>query len=511
MSERMRSDEALRWRLKRAPAAAEAAWRDGGGLRPPRELASHLLATVGWIEHAHDATGRKGVARSYSLVPHRRYARRGWLPAYPETTGYLIPTLIAAARHLGRDELTRRALEMAEWEAELQLDRVRGGTVEDGEPRGLQHGTGAFGWIAAQSESGDERPHARAARAAKWLVEAQDEDGAWRRGARSSWRRAATSTTRARGRWRSTARARATRRGRRGAPGRRVRASQQRENGWFAENCLDDPERPLLHTIAYAAQGVLEIGLLLDEPRFVESARKVARGVATQIAPDGALPGRLDAQWRPAARWSCVTGEAQMVLVWDRLDALTAGAAKTAGAAGGEFKEVSAAVLRHVLATQDLDHHDPGVKGGVAGSFPIWGDYGRYEYLNWAAKFLADAILGRLARQPGGTRGSGAGAMERTSSTRVKRPREQDIVSMSGPLGRINQLNSRASASARPSGSAPWNICTVVDGRWSRSRRCLFPRPFARSSHEVENGAKRTRGEAFGGERGLRGRRLLLS
>ena len=46
-----------------------------------------------------------------------------------------------------------------------------------------------------------------------------------------------------------------------------------------------------------------------------------------------------------------------MVLVWDRLDALTAGAAKTAGAAGGEFKEVSAAVLRHVLATQDLDHH----------------------------------------------------------------------------------------------------------------------------------------------------------
>ena len=143
--------EALRWRLERAPLAAEAAWRDGGGLRPPRELASHLLATVGWIERAHDATGRKGVARSYSLVPHRRYARRGWLPAYPETTGYLIPTLFAAARHLGRDELARRALEMAEWEAELQLESgaVRGGTVEDEvSPAVFNTGQVLFGWIA---------------------------------------------------------------------------------------------------------------------------------------------------------------------------------------------------------------------------------------------------------------------------------------------------------------------------------------------------------------------------
>jgi hypothetical protein len=45
------------------------------------------------------------------------------------------------------------------------------------------------------------------------------------------------------------------------------------------------------------------------------------------------------------------------------------------------------------------------VRGGVPGSFPIWGGYGTYEYLNWAAKFLADALLGRLANVPGGTRG----------------------------------------------------------------------------------------------------------
>ncbi len=397
--------EALRWRLERAPLAAEAAWRDGGGLRPPRELASHLLATVGWIERAHDATGRKGVARSYSLVPHRRYARRGWLPAYPETTGYLIPTLFAAARHLGRDELARRALEMAEWEAELQLESgaVRGGTVEDEvSPAVFNTGQVLFGWIATYEASSDARFARCAARAARWLVESLDEDGAWRRGA-SRFAAQNGHVYNARAAWALALHGMRAQDAAAVAAARRAAdfaLVQQRENGWFAENCLDDPEHPLLHTIAYAAQGVLEIGLLLDEPRFVEAARRAARGVATRVAADGALPGRLDAEWRAAATWSCVTGEAQMVLVWDRLDALDAKAG-----ASGEFGAAATAVLRHALATQDLDHRDPGIRGGVAGSFPIWGAYGRYEYLNWAAKFLTDALLGRLAHEPGGTRG----------------------------------------------------------------------------------------------------------
>jgi hypothetical protein len=36
--------------------------------------------------------------------------------------------------------------------------------------------------------------------------------------------------------------------------------------------------------------------------------------------------------------------------------------------------------------------------GGVKGSFPVDGDYGAYEYLNWAAKFTIDANLAELRR-----------------------------------------------------------------------------------------------------------------
>jgi hypothetical protein len=31
------------------------------------------------------------------------------------------------------------------------------------------------------------------------------------------------------------------------------------------------------------------------------------------------------------------------------------------------------------------------IDGGVRGSYPVTGDYGRYQFLNWAAKFMVDS------------------------------------------------------------------------------------------------------------------------
>jgi hypothetical protein len=33
------------------------------------------------------------------------------------------------------------------------------------------------------------------------------------------------------------------------------------------------------------------------------------------------------------------------------------------------------------------------IRGAIKGSFPVYGRYGKYQYLNWAAKFLIDANL----------------------------------------------------------------------------------------------------------------------
>jgi hypothetical protein len=45
--------------------------------------------------------------------------------------------------------------------------------------------------------------------------------------------------------------------------------------------------------------------------------------------------------------------------------------------------------VRRTMKTQGV----PETLGGIKGSFPVSGDYGQYQYLNWAAKFFVDSNM----------------------------------------------------------------------------------------------------------------------
>ena len=40
-----------------------------------------------------------------------------------------------------------------------------------------------------------------------------------------------------------------------------------------------------------------------------------------------------------------------------------------------------------------MNTENPGIFGGISGSEPIYGIYGRFEILNWAVKFFLDAQM----------------------------------------------------------------------------------------------------------------------
>jgi hypothetical protein len=50
-------------------------------------------------------------------------------------------------------------------------------------------------------------------------------------------------------------------------------------------------------------------------------------------------------------------------------------------------------VLHFLKRTQNRTSDDPGLRGGIKGSYPMSGEYGRFEILNWATKYFADALL----------------------------------------------------------------------------------------------------------------------
>ena len=131
-------------------------------------------------------------------------------------------------------------------------------------------------------------------------------------------------------------------------------------------------------------EGLLEGGVLLGEPDLVQAAQRAADALVERQRPDGGLAGRFDSKWNPVGRWSCLTGDAQTAIVWLRLFQITGARA---------YIEAAERILDFVKGTQDMRAADPGVRGGVKGSHPIWAEYGREEYLSWAAKFFADALM----------------------------------------------------------------------------------------------------------------------
>lgn len=360
--------------------------------RPAQQpMNAHLALDVAaqWLARAQDATDCGGVSAYYDAEKNQ------WAGAYPETTGYIIPTLFRYAEISGRGEYRERAIAMAEWESAIQLSEggVRAGTLDATQvvPTIFNTGQVLFGWLSAWQQTGDRHFHDSAVRAADWLVAAQDPDGAWRRFASPfAAHKINTYNTRV-----AFALAMA---GRvldepvyLDAATRNVdwALTQMHSNGWLENNDLEDNQRPLTHTIAYATRGILEVGLLTSKSHFVDAATRMARAVAATQRHDGALPGRLDADWKPASRWTCVTGNAQMAIIWQRLATVT-----------GEHSLSPAAenARRFIMSIQDAMTSHDGIRGAIPGSHPRKGGYMKNRYPNWAAKFFMDALMLQLEK-----------------------------------------------------------------------------------------------------------------
>lgn len=347
-------------------------------------------AALDWLLRAQDATPDAGFSRGYSLAWNRAFRSRGWQPSYPETTGYIIPSLLFAAEYFGRAELRERALRAAYWEADLQLPSgaVLAGVVAAGPATPAVFNTGQvmFGWLAAWEVDGEERFAEATRRAGRFLVESLDADGIWRRG-NSRYTVSGGTLYNARTAW---ALAEAGRR--LGEPSfedaaRRALhavAERQHANGWFPDCCISDTRIPLLHTLAYTTRGLFEGGRVLDDPVLFEAGTRAAHALAATVAGDGTMPGRYASDWSAAVPWSCLTGQAQMANNWTRLATIT-------GDAG--WRRPVEDVLRFLKRTQNRTSRDGGLRGGIKGSWPVSGRYGRFEVLNWATKFHLDALM----------------------------------------------------------------------------------------------------------------------
>jgi len=351
----------------------------------PVDNRTHLDAAIGWLKHAQDVTGNGGVAQTY-LVRSKR-----WAPSYPETTGYIIPTLYRYATLSGDEDSRVRARRMADWEIEVQhpTGGVLAGALGDSDrPTVFNTGQVIFGWVRAFEEEGDERYRHAAVRAADWLIELMDSDGCWRKfGSPMTGKHINTYNTRTA--W-SLARVHEITGDRRylnaAVKNAEWAMTQRNAVGWLAQNCLRDSLQPFTHTIAYAMRGLLEIGIASGRSNFVDAARVIGDAMLAALPANGRLPGRFNDNWTPTVRWSCLTGDCQLAINWGRLYQI-----------GGEesYRAAASRSLDFVKTTQSLadDAENADARGGIKGSYPLNGHYHPWQYPNWACKFFADALM----------------------------------------------------------------------------------------------------------------------
>lgn len=351
--------------------------------QPIRSDEEHLQAAIEWLCRAQNQRkgqqDQGGVSAGWSFED-------GWLPSYPETSGYIIETFLAAEQILNLSELKQRAQQIIEWELSIQkADGSFPGHFGEAGSKPVIFNTGQImhgllaGYLAFQRSDCLEA----AISAGKWMLSKQDEDGCWRRSVhndtphtyntRAAWALLRTGLI---------ANEKALVEG--ASKNIKWALTQQTESGWFKTNGFTANGLPFTHNIAYAIRGILESGLLLENQEMIDAAIKAAKAQANQQRLDGWLAGKYSDEWLPQANYCCLTGLAQMSIIWQRL--------KQARGIQDLQKNADLGINylkanHHITGKQD--HRD----GAIAGSAPIWGRYSMFEYPNWAAKFFADALM----------------------------------------------------------------------------------------------------------------------
>ena len=343
---------------------------------PLTENQQHMRCAAEWLATAQDATPDGGVSAQFSLS-------RGWDVSYPETTGYIVPTLLSYSHLTGQVNWRDRAIRMADWLLSIQLSNGAFPVFDLATPVVFDTGQVVFGLVSAFRETGARRYIDGAAKAARWLVLIQEPTGAWLRHSYAG----ISHTYHTRTAWALLEVNQEVHDNDRLSAATKNLAwavAQQLENGWFQNNAFSADESPSLHTIAYVARGLLESGMILQQPRYIQAATRTADALLTRQREDGALHGEYDRDWRPTVGWTCLTGNAQTVIIWLKLYTLSG---------HRTYLEAAKKVSTFLKRTQRLRAKDEGVRGGIKGSHPIQGRYMQYAYPNWAAKFFLDALM----------------------------------------------------------------------------------------------------------------------
>ena len=340
-----------------------------------------LREAISWLKNSQDAMVDDGFGTYYLLD--------GWTSSYPETSGYIVPTLLKFTNFEGDIDVQERARLALNWLIEIQKSSGgwQSGYVHQNRDE-IVFNTGQVirGMIAGFEHFQDEKYLQSAIKAADWLVNNQSESGAFEKHVYMNVPRVYDSYVVApvlelnqhtnKSEYVEMARKNID----------WILREKQLTNGWFkdCDNTTKHNDRPIIHTIAYTIDGILDCGLFLKDEKYISAATVPAKKLAELFLKLGILNGRYDEQWNGSEDF-ITTGGAQLAIIWSKLYKHTKEGFWLN--AFVKMNDLLAAIhQRYVLEKAET-------KGALFGSFPFWGRYERFACPNWATKYFADSLM----------------------------------------------------------------------------------------------------------------------
>jgi hypothetical protein len=346
-----------------------------------KEKGEALDKAAGWLMTAQKANQDGGMG-SYHLI-------NKWSASYPETTGYIIPTLINYGKKHNQQIAIDSAIRAADFMLKIQKESGgwQGGRMDENRPE-IVFNTGQVirGMIAAFEHTGNQKYLDSSIKAGMWLSAIQHQEGYWQNHALMKKARVYDTfvdvpllqlyqlTGEAKFKMTSIQNL------------NWVIGKKMHENGWFedCDNTVKRNDKPILHTIAYTLDGLIDGRLILKDDQYLKAAVKGADKLRDIFLSHGFLNGRYDTNWNGSEYMLC-TGCAQMAIVWLKLYRVHHDKV---------YLDAAQRMTSLLVFIQSRDFKEKEYTlGAIPGSFPLWGRYEPFAFPNWATKFFCDALI----------------------------------------------------------------------------------------------------------------------
>jgi|GEM_PF-1409949 len=339
------------------------------------KIKTSLEANLSWIYKSFKVNKHLGSSGSRNVLGK-------WSPPYPETTGYLLPTLLNAAPYYQQENLISLSkLQLKFFEGIKTIDGAYCQNMAEAEPIVFDVAQILLGFIALVPYMEKSTPLLEEIEITRqWLRDILNEKGEFiafnyvkdfqpAYYSRIAWPLAAAEIIID------------------SKPSYKTKALIQRltesqnDNHSFKNWGFRKGQPALTHTIAYTLRGLWEYAEILNSKKIKKQVTLALHRLSKTIRIDGQVAGSYTEDWVGDHSFICSSGNAQLALLY--LMVYERNRDKI-------FLERIVALLKPLIIAQKKTSINA---GAISSSIPISGSYQRYKYTNWTQKFYSDALM----------------------------------------------------------------------------------------------------------------------